>query len=268
MVHKIVCAIAGAAIFATPALSQANQDFPTSREEAKAEWTKMNPNSFPLTVEQLRSQCDMIAKLHADDWFAPEKCAQLEALFLANEYTEGMMPDGIVLDYLAGLKQGKPFVYEGYQKKLGRLNRVLKFDLGNGIFVYWFVGDINDGSCHNLAVVYDKQYVPLDDGEDPENPGAPTPDQPIKETELYCPPEHQQWSAWITPDPHSEYRVESGLPDRHSFSPAVGWIQSCANKSHWVGGVHVEWHGTPSTTSKSRFKCIAVTKGGSHENAN
>lgn len=220
-----------AVLLASTAVAQTEVDLPTSREKPLAQWAQMNPQSFRLDDVQLRSQCDRVATLEKDDWFPPEKCAILVAKFLASDYEVVMVPDGILFNYLNGLREGDPYVYRGFEKKLGEENRALLFDLGEGMFAYWFVGDADDGSCHNLGLVLDIERIPKEETRDPEE------SEPEYETVWIC----ENIPKWAP-----------GIESRTSSSP--GTLVEWCDDHVFVGGTSTTWAGTVPTTGSSR-KC-------------
>ena len=134
-------------IFATPAMAS---DFPTSSDAALAAWKVMNPTTFPVTTASVLEQYDRVAK--QEPRLTPEKRARLAAMLAEGSGVKVMVPDGIVIDYLTGRQRGVPHVYEDMRKSLGRDDRALLFDLGDGVTIYWFTG-VARQSCNNIAVV-------------------------------------------------------------------------------------------------------------------
>jgi len=128
-------------------------EWPTSAEPPKGQWTNMVSSSFGGTLPDLMRQC------HADVQAFPGQlsgsdCQRLFKLEEARDYyRQGQVPDGIILDLLNGLHRGESHDFLGRQKQLGRQATAKVFDLGGGLFAYWFTGD-KGVSCNNLAWVF------------------------------------------------------------------------------------------------------------------
>ena len=129
--------------------AQANT-LPSSSVPASRPWLVMNPTTFQATPAAVLSQYDRVAAV--DSRLTPEKRARLAAMLVSEEGVVVEVPDGISLDYLTGRLQGQPGVYRGMQKQLGRSDRALMFDLGDGVTLYWFTGD-KGKSCNNIGLV-------------------------------------------------------------------------------------------------------------------
>lgn len=123
---------------------------PTSSAPAKQQWRVMNPTTFKVSNAAVLEQYDRVASL--DNRLTAEKRDRLISLLTASQGVEVMVPDGIVLDYLTGRSANQPKVYFGMEKSLGRLDRALYFDLGDGVVIYWFTG-VKGQSCNNIGVV-------------------------------------------------------------------------------------------------------------------
>ncbi len=135
----LIVALLMALGFSTPALA-ANGNV----------WRVMNPSTFAATEQSILEQFDRVARL--DSRLTAEKRAKLASMLSANQGIVEQVPDGIRLNYLTGRRDGQSSVYQGMLKELGRSDRALKFDLGDGVIVYWFTGD-KGRSCNNIGVV-------------------------------------------------------------------------------------------------------------------
>jgi hypothetical protein len=132
----------------------------------------MNPTTFPVGNASVLEQYDRAAKL--DSRLTLEKRARLATMLQMGQGVVVSMPDGICLDWLTGRFEGSPFVYSGMCKALGRDDRALMYELGDGVTIYWFTG-IKGQSCNNIGIVIKKK------------PPAPNePNEPAKPKKLVC----------------------------------------------------------------------------------
>ena len=142
----------GLSIAFVPAAHAAQEqviELPSSNASGMSPWLVMNPTTFQLTHAAVLEQYDRVAAVESA--LTPEKRDQLEAMLAAGAGEEVWVPDRIGLDYLTGRKTGQPYVYERMRKEIGRVDRALLFDLGDGVYVYWFTG--TQESCNNIGVV-------------------------------------------------------------------------------------------------------------------
>lgn len=142
--------------FATSTVTTAS--LPSSDEVISRSWLRMNPTTFTASNAAVLEQYDRAAKL--DPRLTSEKRARLAAMLQAGQGVVVSVPDGIGLDYLTGRFEGSPFVYAGMNKKLGREDRALMFDLGEGLTIYWFTG-VKGQSCNNIGIVIKRPPVPV-----------------------------------------------------------------------------------------------------------
>ena len=142
--------------FATSTVTTAS--LPSSDEVISRSWLRMNPPTFTASNAAVLEQYDRAAKL--DPRLTSEKRARLAAMLQAGQGVVVSVPDGIGLDYLTGRFEGSPFVYAGMNKKLGREDRALMFDLGDGLTIYWFTG-VRNQSCNNIGIVIKRPPVPV-----------------------------------------------------------------------------------------------------------
>lgn len=126
------------------------ESLPSSLVEMERTWRKMNPSTFTLSNASVLSQFDRVASY--EPRFTSEKKERLAEMLVNDEGEEVWVPDGISFDYLTGRSHGKPFVYQKMRKGLDRVDRALLYDLGDGVYIYWFTG-VKGVSCNNIAVV-------------------------------------------------------------------------------------------------------------------
>ena len=192
-----LCAL-GSLMTPAPAVAQsaASFDLPSSAS-ADRPWLRMNPTTFQLSHSAVLEQYDRVAVY--DAVLTPAKRERLAAALEAGEGIEVWVPDGIGLDYLTGRRGGQPHVYEGMVKQIGRSDRALLFDLGDGVYLYWFTG--TDESCNNIGVVI-------------------VPPEPVA---YYAPPPPPIEYVWVMM-PEEDLQVFRG----QGFIPSV-YIQTCCN---------------------------------------
>ena len=135
----------------------ATASLPSSDQNLIRKWLRMNPTTFPASNKAVLEQYDRAAKL--DSRLTAEKRAHLAQMLQNGQGIPVMVPDGIGLDYLTGRFEGSPFVYVGMVKKLGRDDRALLYDLGDGVTIYWFTGAKE--SCNNIGIVIKRPPVPV-----------------------------------------------------------------------------------------------------------
>lgn len=126
---------------------------PTSENPAVGDWTRMRPTSFAPTIQSAREQCDRTAAENASDRLTPAHCERLEQQLEAKQCKEVAVRDGVVFDAMNGRENGRSHITHGVKKKLGRNDPALLCNLGDQVYVYWFVGDPGK-SCHNVGVVF------------------------------------------------------------------------------------------------------------------
>lgn len=140
-----------AILFVWPAMAS---ELPTSENPAVGDWTRMRPTSFAPTIKSAREQCDRTAAENATDRLTPAHCERLEQQLEAKQCREvPAVRDGIVFDAMNGRENGRSHITHNIRKKLGRDDPALLCDLGDRVYVYWFVGDPGK-SCHNVGVVF------------------------------------------------------------------------------------------------------------------
>ena len=142
----------------TSTIAPAISALPSSDETLSRNWLRMNPTTFTATNAAVHEQYDRAAKL--DPRLTTEKRARLALMLQGRQGVQVMVPDGIGLDYLTGRFEGSPFVYTGMVKKLGREDRALMFDLGDGVTIYWFTG-ARGVSCNNIGIVIKRPPSPF-----------------------------------------------------------------------------------------------------------
>lgn len=118
-----------------------------------SDWPHMVPSSHPGTINSLREQCERTARLSESDAFTLEKCDILLERAMGKEGVEVIVPDDIVHDLLTGLSGSKSVIWTNKRKATGRTDRATLFDLGDGIFLYWYTG-VPGQSCNNIGWVY------------------------------------------------------------------------------------------------------------------
>ena len=124
-------------------------EIPTSSQTMTGKWRVMNPTTFQLGQAAVLNQYDRVKAI--DSRLTAQKRSRLEQMLTAGGGREVWVPDGIGLDYLTGRQDGRPYVYENMKKQIGRADRALLFDLGDGVYLYWFTGTRE--SCNNIGVV-------------------------------------------------------------------------------------------------------------------
>lgn len=142
----------------TPASAQSS--LPTSSHPATGEWRVMRPSSFDGTIASAVEQCERDAALDAHDRLRSEHCVRLRTKLTANDCVEVLVPDGIVHDYMNGRQNGKSFVTRNVKKAIGRTDRALYCDLGDGVHVYWYTG-IRNQSCNNIGITFVIPVMPI-----------------------------------------------------------------------------------------------------------
>ena len=133
-----------------PATAASAQSLPSSSTPALGQWMKMRPSSFFGTVDSAIEQCSRNAALRSDDLLTPEKCQSFRQKLERHEYNVVMVHDGVVHDLMNGRQNGQSSVTFNVEKSLGRLDRALLVDLGDGVFAYWYTGVLKV-SCNNVA---------------------------------------------------------------------------------------------------------------------
>lgn len=141
-------------------------ELPSSVHPPQDRWENMVESSFRGTVKDALRQCYRNADVSADDALTPLKCALLGEMLTAGECSVVQVPDGVVFDILNGLLAGESHMWFLMEKQLGRLDRALLCDVGNGVHAYWFTGIVGQ-SCNNLAFA----MLPPPPAEEPEPEG-------------------------------------------------------------------------------------------------
>lgn len=152
------------AAFACGRESVAQGAFPTSQNQSRGMWTNMVPNHFPeATPERARDQCLQQARQDANDALTTERCDRLRDMLLHQVCTVVSVPDGVMFDFMN--EPGR--VRRNVTKRLGRNDRALQCDLGDGVVAHYFTGEPGR-SCNNLAIMFTAQrplvcrQVPVD----------------------------------------------------------------------------------------------------------
>ena len=147
----VVCA--GLSV-ASSAGAQQNE-YPSSQASGPfSKWRKMNPSMFDVGSITLLEQCQTAEP--TKDWLGTVHCKRLIEAKEEGRY-EVVWIDGKKLDILLGRVDSDPDknarVHHYQEMQLGRLARALFFDLGDGVYSYWFTGE-QGKSCNNLAFVF------------------------------------------------------------------------------------------------------------------
>lgn len=198
MVLASTMALVSSPAFATATAIVSTTSLPSSDDVISRHWLKMNPSTFTASNAAVLEQYDRAANLDAR--LTSEKRARLAAMLLAGQGIVVMVPDGIGLDYLTGRFEGSPFVYVSMQKKLGRSDRALIYDLGDGVTLYWFTGQKNM-SCNNIGIVINRP---------PPAPGVPPP-----------PPQPKKQVCQIV------YTQRQSQPTAGQFIPSLYLVNCC-----------------------------------------
>lgn len=205
--------------FAIPAIA-ATENLPTSSSSTHHDWLRMNPTTFQVSDVAVLDQYDRAA--HKDSRLTAQNRAKLVEMLAAKQGVEVTVPDGITLDILTGRCNNAPCVYTAMRKQLGRDDRALMFDLGEGVTMYWFTG-VKDQSCNNIGVVFGKPKVPF---------GMAPPPPP--------------------PPPKFQYRLErvtTVIPVGDSMYLSPVWLASCCCQPIMVGGYVVGYTSTDRSTT-------------------
>jgi hypothetical protein len=125
----------------------------TSENPATGHWKVMVPNSFKADTQSAVEQCKQVAKQHLTDRLIPGMCDVLEQKLKAGTCKAWNVEDGVVYDFMHGHEGGKRVVKYNTEKRLGRTDRALECDLGQGVYAHWYTGE-NKKSCHNLGIVF------------------------------------------------------------------------------------------------------------------
>lgn len=154
----VVCA--GLSV-ASSAGAQQNE-YPSSQASGSfSKWRKMNPSMFDVGSIALLEQCQTAEP--TKDWLGPVHCKRLIEAKEEGRY-EVVWIDGKKLDILLGRVDSDPDknarVHHYQEMQLGRLARALFFDLGDGVYSYWFTGE-QGKSCNNLAFVFIAKRKPV-----------------------------------------------------------------------------------------------------------
>ncbi len=164
--------------------SWASDPLPTSENPASGKWTRMRPTSFSPTLASAIEQCKRTASVDANDRLIPEKCVVLEEKLRASECRKVLVRDGVVFDYMNGRESGRSMVTRKVEKAIGRPDVALLCDLGDRVFVYWFVGD-KGKSCNNVGVVFAMPpSVPAPTAPPAPKPADPPPPPPVLKAEV------------------------------------------------------------------------------------
>lgn len=149
-----LCAIS----FLATSAAWAQTSLPSSDYPVRGIWKDMHPSSFEGTLKSVAEQCLRDEAVSNHDPLTKEKCRLLVEMLKNNQCTVEMVRDDIVFDILNGRMAGQSHVWFNMQKSIGREDRALLCDLGDGVFSYWFTG-VRGQSCNNLAFVFKRQPV-------------------------------------------------------------------------------------------------------------
>lgn len=126
----------------------------SSENPPTGHWTKMVPNSFKADTKSAMEQCKQVANQHLHDRLVPAMCDVLEQKLKANTCKVwDAVADGVVYDFMHGHEGGRRIVKYNVEKRLGRTDRALECDLGQGVYAHWYTGE-NKKSCNNLGIVF------------------------------------------------------------------------------------------------------------------
>jgi hypothetical protein len=128
------------------------QVLPSSSKPHQSVWKRMTPTSFKPTNESALTQCNRAANADSHDALTLGKCQVFYGQLEERAGRSVTVPDGIVFDFMNGRRNGRSFVSRGELKELGRIDKAVLYDLGDGVYIYYFVGDPGR-SCNNVGVV-------------------------------------------------------------------------------------------------------------------
>lgn len=146
MLKLLVSAVVGGLLCLSTASAQ---QLPTTENATENVWSVMNANSHPKTIQAARSQCDLDADISSVDRLTLEHCVVLEHKLVNNQCLNVEVPDGIGHDYV----NGRNSVARNTRKQTGRNDPALLCDVGDGVYIYWYMMDSED-SCNNLAITF------------------------------------------------------------------------------------------------------------------
>ncbi len=126
---------------------------PTSSNPATGLWIKMHPSSFAGTSKSAFEQCYRDAVLEKADPLTLEKCQEFQVMLERGLCESVMVPDGVVHDFMNGRTNGQSKVTRNVEKQIGRHDRALLCNLGDGVYGYWYTG-IRGQSCNNVAFTF------------------------------------------------------------------------------------------------------------------
>ena len=173
----------------------------------------MHPTSFQPTIASAREQCNRSADLSATDELTPAMCVKFEEMLSNKTCSVVMVPDGIVLDIMNGLINGRSGSTSNVEKKLGREDRAQLCDLGDNVHAYWFEG-VKSQSCNNVGFVF-----------------SASPPPPLPPVVVEVPPE-KPTMRWVCTTEQFEQHYHGG----ELHLPGV-YIPGCTDV--YVGGINI-----------------------------
>lgn len=150
LMYSALMALSLSFVSLAPSRAEAVTTLPSSATTIARPWLKMNPTTFQVSHASVLDQYVRVAEV--DSRLTGAMRDRLARMLRAGEGEVVEVPDGIVYDYLTGRVNGGPGVYRTMRQALGRSHRALLFDLGDGVYVYWFTGE-KGISCNNIGVV-------------------------------------------------------------------------------------------------------------------
>ncbi len=117
-------------------------------------WTRMNPDSYKVTMAEMTNRC--LASVALTGKGSEAECEEVATMLQANQCQFAPVPDGVRYDWMNGLKAGRPHVYTKMVKALGAPRKAYICTAASGRVYDWYVGE--DGiSCGNLGA---REFVP------------------------------------------------------------------------------------------------------------
>lgn len=214
---------------------------PASAQERWIYWYTMHEGSFGITNESAVEQCyDSIGLIEG---LASRHCEALKAKLTLGECRVTWVKDGVryagMRGRVDGNPQGESRLTLNMIKQIGRLDRSLRCDLGDGIVVDWFTGHWIDGkymSCNNLGFLYVLPKPP---------PPPPPPPPPVgEEDELVC---FDEPLGGVNPSPEGEVLFLNG---------AIIESCCCVGAVDFVPSLYVDQRSAPTVSQGSTRRCV------------
>lgn len=133
-------------------------NLPTSEYPAKGEWKVMNPSTFLGTTDSAVEQCLRAVKADSTGRLTADKCQQFATKLEVGLCEIVTVPDGVVHDFMSQRVGGKSTLLHNVEKHIGRNDRALLCDLGEGVYAYWYTGEHT--SCNNVGITLAKVVAP------------------------------------------------------------------------------------------------------------